>query len=76
MNPSTICGDMSQNVSENVFENATLGSILESIQSEKLKYLRNYKELKLDIAYSIQHFIAYSPYIYLYCVKLSDESIQ
>ena len=56
-------------MSENVFENAASGSILESIQSEKLKYLRNYKKLKLDV------FTAYSPYIYLYCVKFSDESI-
>ena len=40
-------------MSENVFENAASGSILESIQSEKLKYLRNYKKLKLRCFYSI-----------------------
>ena len=62
MNLSNTYGDMIQNVSENVFENATLGSILGSIRSEKLKYLRNYKELKLDF------FTVYSPYIYIYIV--------
>ena len=70
MNLLNTYGDMIQNVSENVFENATSGSILGSIRSEKLKYLRNYKELKLDF------FTTYSPNIYLYYVKFSDESIQ
>ena len=61
MNPLNICGDIIQNVSENVFENATLGSILGSIRSEKLKYLRNYKELKLD-------FLQHIALIYIYIV--------
>ena len=40
------------------------------IRSEKLKYLRKYKDLRLDF------FTVISPNICLYCVKFSDESIK